>query len=466
MIITRDIIRDDATFNGYSKQDLCEFINYWKINLIDRGAKPGDKIGLLFDNTQIHYYALIFAGFELGMRVVTLHRPDNEKQCQSPKSNAHLPLDYFVYLKQYLTATDTSMGVVHFRKNAKQCISYGPLEWKIMSDTFRTKEETPIHATPDTVAFCCTSSGTTGDPKLIGYTHEFLYKLCQYNRSALGYDRDDKMVHLSSLNHGGVISLLLPALMTCKEHYFKVFSHGRDPVDTLVDDCIDKGITKVFFSNGGEVNCFLGSLHCRNKNLPNASLYLLSFISPKWKPIVKAGRVKDIVSVFGCSEICGPVFLPRLDIHNVDTFEPTYLGRPTTGFYDTRIVGDRIHTVVNDKEFVFDDIVREDDGVHFISKTRLSKINDIDINPLDIIHILEEFATRYVFEVYVDEVYNELYIITSKEDLVIDKVEKFYFGNVPVKMIYYPSLHYTRVNHKADSEKLKAIVEKQRKIDK
>ena len=39
MIITRDIIRDDATFNGYSKQDLCEFINYWKVKLIDLGAK-------------------------------------------------------------------------------------------------------------------------------------------------------------------------------------------------------------------------------------------------------------------------------------------------------------------------------------------------------------------------------------------------------------------------------------------
>ena len=102
MIITRDIIRDDATFNGYSKQDLCEFINYWKVKLIDLGAKPGDKIGLSFENSEIHYYALIFASFELGLKIVTLHRPNSEAEAKSPKSNAHLPLDYFVYLKEYL----------------------------------------------------------------------------------------------------------------------------------------------------------------------------------------------------------------------------------------------------------------------------------------------------------------------------------------------------------------------------
>ena len=75
-------------------------------------------------------------------------------------------------------------------------------------------------------------------------------------------------------------------------------------------------------------------------------------------------------------------------------------------------------------------------------------------------------AMRYDYEIYVDEVYNELYIITHKEGLVVDEVEKFYYGNVPVKVIHYPSLHTTRISHKADSEKLKQIVDRQRKIDK
>lgn len=457
MIITRDIIRDDATFNGYTKQDLCEFINYWKIKLMDLGAKSGDKIGLSFDNHEIHYYAMIFAGFELGLKVVTLHRPNSEKEAKSPKSNAHLPLDYFIYLAEYLYAPDTYLGVLHFKNNSKKCISYGPLDWKINRDTFRSKEETPVYAEPDMVAFCCTSSGTTGDPKLIEYTHKFLFELSNHNCKELQYYSNDKMVHYSSLNHGGVITLLLPALMICKEHYFRTFEHGYDTVKSFVQECADKGITKIFFANGTQVNCFIGSMCHNDVMMPNTTIYLLSFICPEWAGAIKNGNLKSILSPFGCSEICGPVFMPHMDIHNVDTFDPKFLGEPLSGFYDTRIVGDRIHTVVDGKEFIFDDIV---DGFYFVSKTRLKKINDIDINPMDIVDLIP--ASRYQYELYIDEVYNELYIITHKEDLVIDEVEKFYYGNVPVKMIYYPKLHTTRISHKADNDKLKGIVEQYR----
>ena len=457
MIITRDIIRDDATFNGYSKQDLCEFINYWKIELLNRGAKPGEKIGLSFDNTEIHYYALIFASFELGLKIVTLHRPNTEKEATSIKSNAFLPLDYFIYLAEYLLAPETSFGVRHFKAKSAQSIAFGPLYWKINKDTFRSKEETPIYAEPDMVAFYCTSSGTTGNPKLIGYTHKFLFNLSNHNCKELEYYSSDKMMHFSSLNHGGVITLLLPALMICKEHHFKTFEHGYDTVKSFVQECADKGITKIFFANGTQVGCFVASMQHNNIAMPNTTIYLLSFICPEWSSAIKNGYLKSILSPFGCSEICGPVFMPHMDIHNVDTFDPKFLGEPLSGFYDTRIVGDRIHTVVDGKEFVFDDIV---DGFNFVSKTRLKKINDIDINPMDIVDLIP--AMRYDYEIYADEVYNELYIITHKEGLVVDEVEKFYYGNVPVKVIHYPALHTTRISHKADSEKLKGIVERYR----
>ena len=470
MIITRDIIRDDATFNTHSKHDLCEFINYWKVKLLDLGAKPGDKIGLSFDNAEIHYYAIIFAAFELGMRVISLHRPNSEKECLSPKSNAHLPLDYFVYLNHYLSSPLTSQAIRHFRKNSTHLISYGRLEWETSCDSFRSSQETPVYAQPNDIAFCTTSSGTTGDPKLITYTHQFLYDLCHHNWKDLRYNENDRMVHFSNLNHGGVITLLLPSLMICKEHHFKTFYHGFDTVYGYVKDCVKDNITKIFFANGGEVNCFLASMREHNVKMPDLSIFLLSFISPAWKEYIKNGHLKSIMSPFGCSEVCGPVFMPYLDINNVDTFNPKFLGKPLSGFYDTRIENNRIYTKVNGEEFVFDDIVNEtQDGVYFVSKTRLKKINDIDINPLDIVELVEKYYSRYLLEVYVDEVYNELYIISSSKSLhemkeaIKSIVKSFYFGNVELTdIIYDPKLHDTLINHKADKDKLKGIVEKYR----
>ena len=468
MIITRDIIREDTIINGYGKNDLCEFINYWKIKLSKLGASPGDKIGLSFDNTEIHYYALIFASFELGLRLVSLHRPNNEKECLSPKSNAHLPLDYFVYLNHYLTKPLAASAIKHFKKNSRHCISYGELEWNKFKDEFRSTEETITCAQPDDVAFCCTSSGTTGDPKLITYTHKFLYDLCQHNWKDIGYNENDTMLHFSSLNHGGVITLLLPSLMICKKHYFRTFLSDVNGIDKIIKECIENNVTKIFFANGGEVSCFIEALIEHDVRLTDTTILLLSFICPDWRIAIKQKRLRSVVSLFGCSEICGPVFLPYLDSSNVDTFNSRYLGAPMTGYYDTKIIDSRIHTKLKDgREFVFDDIVRNNG--YFISKNRLQKINDVDINPLDIIELLEGYCSRYAFEVYVDEIYNELYLITSSQalydmsDTIKSIIKSFYFDDIELKdIIYEPTINDSRITHKADKDKLAGIVERYR----
>ena len=127
-----------------------------------------------------------------------------------------------------------------------------------------------------------------------------------------------------------------------------------------------------------------------------------------------------------------------------------------------------IYTSRKGEKFVFDDIVREaDEGVYFISKNRLPKINDIDINTLDIIELIK--TSRYLYEIYVDEVYNELYIITSDKGLYEDReqyketISLFYYGNVTLSdIIYDPKLYNIRIGHKADKDKLKGIVENYR----
>ncbi|NDB61774.1 hypothetical protein EB001_25535, partial [bacterium] len=384
------------------------------------------------------------------------------------KSNAHLPLDYYVYLGDYLSNPNTSFAVRHFKKNSKHTISYGSLEWKTSSDKFRSTKETPVYAQADDVAFCCTSSGTTDDPKLITYTHKFLYDLCQHNWKDIGYNDNDTMLHFSSLNHGGVITLLLPALMICKSHYFQTFSPDKNGVLNTIKHCIDNNVTKIFFANGGEISQFIEMLCEHDLRLSDTTILLLSFICPDWCIAIKQGRLRSVASLFGCSEICGPVFLPRLDSSNVDTFNPRHLGDPMTGYYDTKIIDGRIHTKLKDgREFVFDDIVSNDG--YFISKNRLQKINDVDINPLDIVELVEKYYSRYVFEMYVDEIYNELYLLTSNKNLYEMKeaikaiVKSFYYGNVELTdIIYEATLDNTRINHKADKDKLTGIVERYR----
>jgi acyl-coenzyme A synthetase/AMP-(fatty) acid ligase len=471
-MITRDWIRNDAVFyteneaaglKVYSRSDLCEFINYWKIKFLDLGAKRGDKIGISMDNSEIHYYAMLFASFELGMKVVTLHRPSNENECSNPRSNAYLPLDIFVYFNSYLSNPKISTAIRHYRDNSKITLAYGKLEWETLSGDFRSIIETPILAQPDDELFCCTSSGTVDDPKLISYTHKYLFDLCLTNWRDLGYLSTDKIMHLASLNHGGMITLLLPSLAICKEHYFM---RMIDPNDQLRIDflniCVKQEISRIICSSGSVIEKLINAMHGRNIKLPDTTIMMLSFIDPYWVPAVKEGYLRKIESIFGCTEIGGPVFIPSLTC-GTENFNPLFLGKPINGFFKTEIIDGRIHA----NGHVFDDIVEEkDDGVYFISKNRLRKINDVDINPIDVYGLMSSYTARYLYEIYVDEVRNRLFIITSDEVLiemgyiVENLIESFYFGNVPTNLIYEPNLPEASVTHKADRDKLAAIVER------
>ena len=228
----------------------------------------------------------------------------------------------------------------------------------------------------------------------------------------------------------------------------------------LANDCTKHGITRIFCTHGAVLNEFIKHLDNRSLKLPKANIMLLSFISPEWCSFVKKGGLQSISSPFGCSELCGPVFMTWLDSTTVDNFNPKYLGMPTYGFYNTKVIDGRIHTSTpyND-EIVFDDIVEaKDDGYYFVSKNRLQKINDIDINPLDIIEILEEYATRYQFEIFIDEVYNELYILTSniiaytQKSYIKNEIDSFYHDNVTVTdILYVPNLGDATISNKARS---------------
>ena len=490
-IITRDWIRDDiilhadmkqdkVLINTYTKQDLCEFINHWKLQLLSHGAKRGDKIGIVVEPSDIHLYAIMFAAFELGMSVVVLHRPNNDKECLSPKSNCHLPLDFFVYLSVFLSNPILSTAMRHYKQNSKVVLSYGPIEWETKRNTFRSNEETPILAQPGDIALLCNSSGTTGTPKLISHTHEFFFDLCSYNWKELGYDPDDHFLHLSSLNHGAALSFVLPSLRICKNHYFYFSLHGKgkSPEDehyehyyNFINNCIDHNITRIFCTHGGVLDEFIKHIQNRNIKLPNTNIMLLSFISPEWRSIVKDGGLRSICSPFGCSELCGPVFMTWLNAETVDNFNPKYLGMPTTGFYRTIVTNGHIYTSTSYTGVVkFDDIVEEKpDGYYFVSKNRLQKINDIDINPLDIIEILERYTTRYKFEIYIDEVYNQLYILTSdivayaQKTYIKNEIDSFYRGNVTLTdVIYDRELSEATISNKADKDKLAGIVENYR----
>ena len=465
MVITRDWIRDDAEFISCyqeniccNKQDLCEFIDYWKELLISYGAKKGQKVGLAFDHADIHYTALMFAVFELGMIYVTLHKATTDIELQSPKVNAYLPLDYYIFWKDFSDHPEFSISTNYYKKNSRVSLGWDYQTWRTTSDTFRSKNSTPIWAKPEDTMLMLQTSGTTGTPKKVMHAHETLYNLCSKNWEVLGYNENDNVLNISSLNHGGSISIFqLPALFKAKRHYFvPLFKLNNKIIEKLYTVCKRYNITKFTSAHAGYVDSLI-----HYGELPDLEFIILSFISPKWVDVVNRGSIKQVSSAFGCTETCGPLFISKLNKDTADGFDPKYLGNPIEIFHKITINPFTV-TIPNGNTIEMGDQLKE--GAYFVRKNHLKKINDIEINPLDIYEVLERYTSRYKVDIFIDEVYNELYVLTCDKDLdkkVVKDIEGLYAGQIKVTdLLYVPDLQNFNVAVKTDPAKLEAYINK------
>lgn len=482
-IISRDWLRDDALFyasqdNGehYSKERLCNLIEYWKQKLLENGARPGQKIGIVIMPIDIIYTGLLFAIFELGLKLVVLNRPNTEEECKTPKNNAHLPLDLFVSFKAPDSYPIAKVAEAHFLRNTKKSIIIDFEEWNTIKQNYVPSSVSPVLAKPEDELLLCNSSGTTSNPKLIYHTHKFLYNLCSYNWEKLDLNENDVVLHLASINHGASLSVFyLPALRVCKTHHFHlpldISNRDGDYFGMMYRSCKKHGITKLLSPNGRTTDGLIEAIDKSEEGLPEATIIVVSFINPKWLKVIKEGKLKKIISAFGCSETGGPLFIPHIDKNtDIESFDPKYMGHPTLGFYETSQVNGLLSVYLKDydKTIITEDIVKEEqDGYWFVSKNKLKKINDQDVNPIDIVEALEHIGSRTKFEVVVDEVHNELYIVTDDKNLMEHKekakeiVSSLYQGNIELTdILYMENFEHATVAVKPDRDKLLEFINK------
>lgn len=490
-VITRDWIRNDAVFyadnpcRAYTKKDLCEFTNYWKKYFVDHGAKHGDKVGLGITPVDIHYQAIMLAIYELGLRLVILHRPNNLKECETPKSNAHLPLDFYVVFSSFEDNPVFGLAAKHYSANSKTIVLFHVSDWQKEKHTYRLEEDlVGIPVKPKDDLLLCNTSGSTGDPKLIFHTHEYLHDLCSWNWKELEFNEEDVVLHLSTINHGASLSVFaFPAFKIAKKQFFNISQDdlftvvtAENPVepyyyDRLVQHCQHHGVTKILCANGAFIDNLIAAIVRSETGLPNTTIMVLCFINPRWEEVIFQNKLKSVTSPYGCSEAGGPIFMSKLD-KSSRNFNPRFLGMPIEGFYETEIINGRVNVtlpIVNKTIDPDDYVERVKHGYYFVGKNKLKRINDIDINPIDVIEIVERYSSRFNFEVYVDEVYNELFIITNDPimmhwtECVFADVANFYNNNVQLKdIIYDRDLTKATVSNKADKYKLAEIINRYR----
>jgi hypothetical protein len=289
--------------------DLSKDIDAYK-NLLQYkyNAVEGQAV-LIGEQTGRTQLALVFACLELGLTItiVDYGRKDNfQTDYFDPKTTMLLPIHFFI-----VSAYDSTDKFSFFNQACETTI--------ILSN--ETLEYTPnqtVNVKPSTILLKCTSSGTTGTPKIVHHTHEFIFALVTRNAKMF----NGVIGQAFNLSHGSSLAtFFLPTLIAegVTDYINFILEHTSSVIENYKLDHLMlpyPDMLEVF------VDQYKKSAHS------GINLYSLTYIRDEWKEYTRDGKIKDIISFFGSNETSGPTLINRVSYddfnrqryHKVDDF--------------------------------------------------------------------------------------------------------------------------------------------------
>lgn len=401
MVLTRDLINPTITFKDYHQinneytyeiytfEDLSSYIDACKNFLVENYNILPNQCALIgVRNASKLQLALVFAFLELGvaLSIVDYEREDEfiDVNYVDPKTKLLLPIDYHV-----VNSTDHTK----FKIFEKLCSNTIVFDDKSLNNF--TKNNT-ILATNESVVMKCTSSGTTGTPKIIQHTHEFIYNLVLRNskfyQGSAGY--------IFNLNHGSSpATYFFPTLASQQIVECINFSWMCMPSALR-----NEKLNHLMIPYSHQIDEILKTQNFTNENL---NLYTLSTIKRHWLEYVKSKKISNIISIFGSNETSGPVFLNYL---NDNKFQENKFVKPDD-FYNVDLNTEGEITVTlptyNKSIKTNDKFKKVDNNYYHLGRSDLLRINGKEINKDKYDYLIK---SKLNADPIYDTVNNEIYL--------------------------------------------------------
>lgn len=267
--------------------------------------------------------------------------------------------------------------------------------------------------TPDTVAVKTHTSGTTGMPKIIDYSHRLVYHLNNNNKLLFEFNSDDRPWHWKTLHHSSLfLNYAIPLLNSCKTHYFPKVPNRRVEVQEYAEVFLPliakEKITRTllpydwiqFFSQYASTNLNkTTSLHVIRGLDQNAAHWAIKNLNPR-----------EIIDTFGCSEI-GVMFIERINSENIDQWQPGSFSISAPGlqyqFNDTCVEAGW----EGYPKYVIEDIMKkEQDRVRYLGRNYSIRVNEEIVLIYELEKYLRKMFDTTQFQLVVDFKNNKLYL--------------------------------------------------------
>ena len=416
-VLTREIINKNITYKDvfnnseYSFDELSKEIDFFK-NLFQKygvDEKTSKSIVIGFP-PGIQQTACIFACFELSIVVCIIDygRPDKFTQYQymDPKTELLLPIDFFIVFDELDTDKFN-----YFKSVCNTTIVVNQLSKKDYSNN------KTVYSTGKTVLMRCTSSGTTGTPKIVEHTHEFMYHLSF--RNSKFYDETVAVSH--NLNHGSSFATFFIPIM-CSMSVIKIVNFiNQDINDQRNKDHLPE-IDHIMIPYSYQVLDFL------KISSPITTVYTLSSIPLYFLEFYQNNKIKDIVSFFGCNETSGPTLINRISSPEFDSSRYFSIDE----FYFIFLKGNKLQVKLpyyKNKIIDTKDVFRRENknSFTFLGRTDLIKINGLAVSKLDYEHFVGQENinnSNVVFDVAENKIYLAIWQNCDDIDKKIKKINK------------------------------------------
>ena len=421
MIVTRESINKDIIFRDgtdlyhpYTYVDLSKQIDAYK-NLLEHkyNACPGKSV-LIGEQSGKTQLALVFACLELGLTITIVdygRKDDFQKEFTDSKTLILLPIDYFILSSDDITSKfkffDSVCGCTILLKD--ECLDYTPNE--------------NIYCTPDTLLLKCTTSGTTGTPKIVEHTHRFIAALVDRNSKFFS----GVIGQAFNLSHGSSLAtFFLPTLFSPTTTDYINFQSTAESMSHVISKF---DIQHLMLPYPDIVDTFLTEYS--KVEYSAITLYTLTYIREEWLAYYDSGKVKDIISIFGSNETSGPILINKASDANfqvqhfyaIDDFYELQIDKDILviklPYYDKAIRSNDIFLQINN---IFRHIGRNDlcrlNGSPFRAAEYQKIANDI-INSTFIFDFVRHKIYLAVwedvenFDEKVEQISNELYRVST-----------------------------------------------------
>ena len=413
---------DDLVVRDYNSFE--EAIVFWKTLLYENyGIRPGSNIAIFDRTIRFSYCTLFFAVAELGARLIVI--PDYPVE-GTPRTDK---MDKFVsvYGRIDLCIIDETDGVTPAL--LEQTNYYGDATiMKSMINNYEIKDPevyqhmmNTVFARPDDIFIVTTTSGSTGDPKLVPYTQRQMHNNGRRNVGVFGFCPEDRACHTKNMHHPFVlIDFFLPSLCSIEHHY-------SIPYISVVEDktymaraqqfIVDHKISQMAFSSRNSMEAILDYMVENNLVFEHEYTVIVGgqYVPKNYVEYVKKTRIKKIIANFGSSETMSPLLMKHITQEtDIDTYNEHYVGTPPDDEFTYRLNGNRLSVACpryyeGFKEL--DDLFEGDpeSGFVHLGRENFYRIDHINFKLSDVVAVVKEHFDGK-FDICADTKYENLYL--------------------------------------------------------